>query len=214
MAKSKKRESTELCCTAEQRSDSPPLPNVRVSDGSKPQEPLLHEPPRANESIYNTTRTEDIEHELQTIFEAADTDSFSPDIGRNRKNGFSASHDVDFKPDDFASRLRKRLSFTSTNSAKSQKKRRKAGVRSSSGNSTSNEMQTMKQKLSKDLLSDQSKAQGGYDSDAEAIEDATFEAFQLHGQSPGGGSPTRSRAPSFRRTDLRNIEWTRPGSEQ
>lgn len=214
MAKSKKRESTELCCTAEQRSDSPPLPNARVSDGSKPQQPLLHESPQVDRSRYNTTRTEDIEHELQTIFEAADGDAFPPDIRRSRHDGISTSHDADFKPENFAARLRKRLSFTSTKSAHSQGKRRKAGARGSSGNSTSNELQTMKQKLSKDLLSDQARAEGGYDSDAEAIEEAALESFQLYSPSPGNGSPIRSRAESFRRTDLRSIEWTRPGREQ
>lgn len=214
MTKPKKRESTELCCTAEQRSDSPPLPHARVSDGSKPQQPLLHKSPQTDGSRYNTTRIDDIEHELQTIFETADGDAFPPDIRRSRHEGISTSHDADFKPENFASRLRKRLSFTSAKSTHSQGKRRKEGARGSSGASTSNELQTMKQKLSRDLLSDQARAEGGYDSDAEAIEDAALESFQLDSPSPGNGSPIRSRAESFRRTDLRSIEWIRPGHEQ
>ncbi|KAJ9665115.1 hypothetical protein H2201_004775 [Coniosporium apollinis] len=72
----------------------------------------------------------------------------------------------------------------------------------------------MKQKLSKDLLSDQARTEGGYDSDAEAIEEAALESFQLYSPSPGNGSPIRSRAESFRRTDLRSIEWIRPGHRQ
>ncbi|KAF2690611.1 hypothetical protein K458DRAFT_398625 [Lentithecium fluviatile CBS 122367] len=201
---------SKLCCTVEQdeRSDSPDLPNARVSEATPAKLPLLPKRPQSQNSHFTSARTDDL-HELQQIFDNAKDDEARPATPRKvtrarfiRPSVYSL-HSL-HKMKSMHSIIRRKFSKDLSNNPSSN--HLKAGgtkknaapaaddtVLKQSNDGPNLQLKITKDDLKKDLLSDKKPAEGGYDSDAEVLDDIA--------KNIGKKSPSK-------RPSVHSIEWT------
>ncbi|OCL11825.1 hypothetical protein AOQ84DRAFT_422197 [Glonium stellatum] len=194
-----------LCCAADQRSgsSSPELPNARLSESTPARRPLL--PLRGNSygSRFTSAQSEDL-HELRQIFDGAVTE-YNPESptrsGRGARTS-SSSHNLQ-KIRSVQALIKKKLSRDLS------KSRSSILTKGPPSHATGNEgdhgtvikinrqgpntdVKITKEDLRNDLLSDKKPEEGGYDPDAEVLDDIVKRLDRK--------TPTK-------RTSIHSIEW-------
>jgi hypothetical protein len=182
---------SKLCCTAEQegRPDSPGLPNARVNQATPAKRPLLPKDASSPNSRFTSARSEDL-HELQEIFHNArhsDEDRAMPMRGVRARFSRSSMHSIRslHKMTSMRSIIRRKFSKNLKEQApdlvparpntkheghKSVQSEPDTVVRQVK-DGPNHQLQITKDDLRKDLLSDKKPDEGGYDSDAEMLDD-------------------------------------------
>jgi hypothetical protein len=202
---------SKLCCTAEQgeHPDSPKLPNARVNEAPAPARlPLLPKPVGSVNSRFASARTEDL-HELQQIFENAkdnEPTGASPNktCGRARFNKPSiySLHSL-HKMKSMRSLIRRKFSrdltkkpsgdaMLSTNAKEGSTPAQETVVKHQN-DGPNVQVKIIEDDLRKDLLSDKRPDEGGYDSDAQVLDDIARNI----------GKKTPIKRPS-----IHSIDWT------
>ncbi|KAH9881191.1 hypothetical protein J1614_001686 [Plenodomus biglobosus] len=199
-----------LCCTAEQegRTDSPELPNARISETTPANRPLLLQAEGSPTSRFTSARSEDL-HELREIFDSAQVQSDSHALpspmprsrfGRQSMHSLRSLH----KMSSMRSIIRRKFSKDTPGHdlACSSGASLKDGKTISEESSTmiiqqkegpDEQLRATKDHLRNHLLSDKKPEQGGYDSDAEMLDDI---ANRIGKKTPG------------KRLSIHSIEWT------
>ncbi|KAF1833329.1 hypothetical protein BDW02DRAFT_383056 [Decorospora gaudefroyi] len=179
---------SKLCCIAEQdhRPDSPELPNARVSQITPAKRPLLTPNASSPNSRFTSARSEEL-HELRDIFHnARDSDehravpmqALRPRFSRPSMHSLHNLH----KMTSMRSILRRKLSRGPLNKAplgppvRSESKAQSIHVEHDTvikqvNHGPNQQLQITKDDLRKHLLSDKKAHEGGYDSDAEMLDD-------------------------------------------
>jgi hypothetical protein len=201
---------SKLCCTAEQdgRSDSPELPNARVSQPTPVNRPLLPKHGSSPNSRFTSARTEDL-HELDEIFHnARDSDQDRVTPMRTLRARFSrpSMHSIRslHKMTSMRSLIRRKFSkelpkkASGISSVHTQPRHRSLTpapdtVVKQLRNGPKEQLQITKDDLRKDLLSDKKPDEGGYDSDAEALDEI---ADNIGKKSP------------IKRPSIHSVDWT------
>jgi hypothetical protein len=201
---------SKLCCTAEQdsRSDSPELPNARVSQPTPVNRPLLPKHGSSPNSRFTSARTEDL-HELDEIFHnARDSDQDRVTQMRTLRARFSrpSMHSIRslHKMTSMRSLIRRKFSkelpkkALGISSVHTQPRHRSLTPASDTvvkqlKNGLKEQLQITKDDLRKDLLSDKKPDEGGYDSDAEALDEI---ADNIGKKSP------------IKRPSIHSVDWT------
>jgi hypothetical protein len=202
---------SKLCCTAEQEGhpDSPELPNARVNEApASARLPLLLKPVGSVNSRFTSARTEDL-HELRQIFENAKDNEpirVSPikAAGRARFNKPSiySLHSL-HKMKSMRSLIRRKFSRDLINNpsgdpmlssvAKEGVTPAQDTVVKQQNDEPNAQVKITKDDLRKDLLSDKRPDEGGYDSDAQVLDDIARNIAKK----------TPSKRPS-----IHSIDWT------
>jgi hypothetical protein len=200
---------SKLCCTAEQegRSGSPELPNARVSDTTPANRPLLPKQPSSPNSHFTSARSEDL-HELRQIFDNARDDgpdkASPPKVPRARHSRASvySLHSL-HKMTSMRSILRRKFSKDMPKKASDASVRPQTAERpineepdtviKRSTEDPKQQLKVTKEDLRKDLLSDKKPAEGGYDSDAEVLDDVARNI----------GKKTPNKRPS-----IHSVDWS------
>lgn len=178
---------SKLCCTAEQegRSDSPELPNARLSGATPAKQPLLPKLPTSPNSRFTSVRTDDL-HELQKIFHHAQdvadghaTPTRAPRARFSRASIYSL-HSL-HKMTSMRSIIKRKFSRDLAKKDSGLKIHIEASqnvttfdqdtVIQVSREEVKQQLKITKEDLRKDLLSDKKPDEGGYDSDAEMLDD-------------------------------------------
>ncbi|KAF2653171.1 hypothetical protein K491DRAFT_718299 [Lophiostoma macrostomum CBS 122681] len=207
-----------LCCTTDQddRSSSPALPNARLNNVTPAKLPLLPKRQDSDGSRFTSARSEDL-HELQQIFDHAEdrnSKETSPDKtprSRFMRPSINSLHSLQ-KVKSVHALIKRRLSKdlskttpTSTPKSKSDMDRRQDvdddTVIKVARDGPNLQLKITKSDLRKDLLSDKKPDEGGYDSDAEVLDDV---AKRIAKKSPS------------KRTSIHSIDWktSSPTSKQ
>ena len=204
-----------LCCTKEQRggSSSPDLPNARTIDATlatpatQAKQHLLSSPPSVPESCnspFTSTRTDEL-HELREIFNGAKDSQQSPPPLRSdsrvhllRRSG--SLQKIKTAHTKLKWKFSKELSGKDSKQHLKRSPQRKAKLQKAPGKKPQdgqplNAKVAKADLLRKDLLSDKSRDEGGYDSDAQILDDIAKKIGK--------------RTPS-KRTSLHSIEWSAP----
>lgn len=201
---------TKLCCTAEQEGcpDSPELPNARITEAPTPaQLPLLPRSGEFTDSRFTSARTEDL-HELQHIFNSAEQDeptrtspSKAPSRLRFDKPSMHSLRSM-HKMKSMRSLIRRKFSkdlVVKPSGCQAPPLSIEAGkcvpdtvVKQPTGGPIP-QLHFTKDDLKKNLLSDKRPDEGGYDSDAQMLDDIARNI----------GRRTPSKRPS-----IHSIEWT------
>jgi hypothetical protein len=178
---------SKLCCTAEQegRPDSPELPNARLSGATPAKQPLLPKLATSPNSRFTSVRTDDL-HELQEIFhhaqDGADGQATPTRVPRARFSRASiySLHSLHKMTSmrslikrKFSRDLAKKDSGLQIHIEASQKVTTidQDTVVRTSKEEAKQQLKITKHDLRKDLLSDKKPDEGGYDSDAEMLDD-------------------------------------------
>ena len=197
---------SKLCCTAEQegRPDSPELPNARVSQATPAKRPLLPNDASSPNSRFTSARSEDL-HELREIFHNArdsDEDRAMPMRAIRARFSRPSMHSIRslHKMTSMRSIIRRKFSKDLTNEAPDLVPARSNSIQSEPGtvlrqtkDGPNLQLQITKEDLRKDLLSDKKPDEGGYDSDAEVLDDIA--------KNVGKKSPTK-------RPSIHSVDWT------
>jgi hypothetical protein len=178
---------SKLCCTAEQegRSDSPELPNARVSSATPAKAPLLRPEVASPNSHFTSARSEEL-HELRQIFREAqdhDSDRVSPSKApraRTSRASIISLHSL-HKMTSMRSIIRKKFSkdmpkrdskvFLEPHPETRANLLEADTVIKHADEQSKQQLRVTKDDLRKDLLSDKRPDEGGYDSDAEVLDD-------------------------------------------
>ncbi|KAF1995049.1 hypothetical protein P154DRAFT_566924 [Amniculicola lignicola CBS 123094] len=195
---------SKLCCTTEQegRANSPDLPNVRLSDATPARRPLLPKDASSPSSQFTSARSEEL-HELRQIFDNARDDEMNPvSTPKSHRSRFSrpSVHSLP-KIRSVHALIRRKLSkdlgkstpTTPLNHGGKQKQvvhDQADTVVKSPRKGPNLQLKITKDDLRKDLLSDKKPDQGGYDSDAEVLDDIAKNV----------GKRTPSKRPSIHRS--------------
>jgi hypothetical protein len=201
---------SKLCCTAEQegRSDSPELPNARVSQATPAKRPLLPNDASSPNSRFTSARSEDL-HELREIFHNArhsEEDRAGPMRAIRARFSRPSMHSIRslHKMTSMRSMIRRKFSKDLTKEAPDMIPARRE-VKHMSVHSEpdtvvrqvkdgpNQQLQITKEDLRKDLLSDKKPDEGGYDSDAEMLDDIA--------KNIGKKSPSK-------RPSIHSVDWT------
>jgi hypothetical protein len=198
-----------LCCTAEQdgREGSPELPNARVSASVPANLPLLPTQSGSPNSHFTSARSEDL-HELRQIFDNARDDgpdtSSPPKVPRTRHSRASiySLHSL-HKMTSMRSILRRKFSKDMPKKSSDASVRLPTAERpideepdtviKRSNEEPKQQLKVTKEDLRKDLLSDKKPAEGGYDSDAEVLDDVARNI----------GKKTPNKRPS-----IHSVDWS------
>jgi hypothetical protein len=201
---------SKLCCTAEQdeRSDSPELPNARVTETTPAKLPLLPKRPPSQNSHFTSARTDEL-HELRQIFENAKDEEARPPTTQKPGRGHFIRPSVYslhslHKMKSMHSIIRRKFSKDLTKNPSNNDIKHGGGKRNAqpAGNDTvlkqanngpNLQLGITKDDLRKDLLSHKKPDEGGYDSDAEVLDDIA--------KNIGKKSPSK-------RPSVHSIEWT------
>lgn len=199
---------SKLCCTAEQdgRPDSPELPNTRVSQATPAKRPLLPKDTASLNSRFTSAQSADF-HELRNIFEnaqdQADGVASPPRASHARKRGSLYSLRSLHKMTSMRSIIRRKFSkdlpkglLTTPTRPKSKDKSVSevpATVVKQQRDGPNQQLNITKDDLKKHLLSDRKPDEGGYDPDAEVLDDI---ASNIGKKAPG------------KRPSLHSIDWT------
>ncbi|KAF2625340.1 hypothetical protein BU25DRAFT_397324 [Macroventuria anomochaeta] len=178
---------SKLCCTAEQegRSDSPELPNARLSGATPAKQPLLPKQPGSPNSRFTSVRSDEL-HELHQIFNHAQdgadeqaTPTRAPRARFSRASIYSL-HSL-HKMTSMRSLIKRKFSRDLTKKDSGLKIHVEATqkvttsdqdtVVRTSKDEAKQQLKITKDDLRKDLLSDKKPDEGGYDSDAEMLDD-------------------------------------------
>ncbi|KAH7389652.1 hypothetical protein DE146DRAFT_173047 [Phaeosphaeria sp. MPI-PUGE-AT-0046c] len=190
---------SKLCCAAEQegREGSPDLPNARITAPTPPSQPLLFA--GSPNSQFTSARSEDL-LELRHIFDNNTNKSGSPKAPRicsNRPSIYSL-HSL-HKMTSMRSILKRKF-FKETSKNFSDLSAGRPAIKEESGTMLKHhqadpqrQLKVTKDDLRRDLLSDKKPAEGGYDSDAEALDDVAHNV----------GKKTPSKRPS-----IHSVDWT------
>lgn len=198
---------SKLCCTAEQqgRSGSPDLPNIRVSAATPAKRPLLPKQAGSPNSHFTSARSDEL-HELRQIFEDARDCSpkqASPGKGLRTRSSRQSVYSLQslHKMTSMRSIIRRKFSkdLKKKNSVVSNKLKKKASIEEPatvikhSKHDPKAQLNITKDNLRKDLLSDKKPDEGGYDSDAEVLDDVARNI----------GKKTPNKRPS-----IHSVDWT------
>jgi glutamyl-tRNA reductase len=201
---------TKLCCTAEQddRSDSPELPNARVSQATPANQPLLLKDISSPNSRFTSAGTEDL-NELHEIFHNArdsNQDRAMPMRALRARFSRPSIHSIRslHKMTSMRSLIRRKFSKelpTKTSgvlSVHAEPKQKSIASISDTvvkqlKHGPNQQLQITKDDLRKDLLSDKKPDEGGYDSDAEVLDDIA--------KNIGKKSPSK-------RPSIHSVDWT------
>jgi hypothetical protein len=208
-----------LCCTKEQRggSSSPELPNARTANATlatpatQAKQRLLSAPPSipdSSSSPFTSTRTDEL-HELREIFDGAkDNQASSPlplrssDSRTRLLRRSSSLQKISAVHSKLKRKFSKDLSGKNSKQHLRRSPHRKAKLQKSRGNLDKKPQdgpylyaKATKAELRKDLLSNKKPDEGGYDSDAQILDDIAKKIGK--------------RTPS-KRTSLHSIEWSAP----
>lgn len=201
---------SKLCCTAEEeaRPDSPELPNVRVNKATPAKRPLLSKQNGSQSSRFTSARTEDL-NELHLIFGNAkdtDDDRSSPTkmhsrFARPSVYSLRSLH----KMKSMHSLIRRKFSRDLTKKPSATQVKH-SGAKTSAPSTADPDtvlrqpkdgpnlqVKLTKEDIRRDLLSDKQPAEGGYDPDAEMLDDV--------GRNIGKRTPSK-------RLSVHSIEWT------
>lgn len=202
---------SKLCCTEEQSrsSSSPELPNARLSGATPARQPLLHHRIGSQSSRFTSARTEEL-HELRQIFDKA-MDDKSKEASSPAKTPRShllrpsvySLHSI-HKMKSMHALIRQKLSKDSTKTAsnshlKDEVTEKKcpedepSTVVQSPRDGPNLQLKITKADLRKDLLSDKRPEEGGYDPDAEVLDDIAKNV---------------GKRSSLKRPSLHSIDWT------
>jgi hypothetical protein len=200
---------SKLCCTGDQdeRSDSPELPNARVNE-TPAKLPLLPKRPPSQNSHFTSARTDDL-HELRQIFDNAKDDGSKPPSPRKagrahliRPSVYSlhSLHKMKSMHSIIRQKFTKDLSKVSPGNP-SRPENAKTNAEPTTTNtvlkqpndSPNLQLNITKHDLKKNLLSDKKPDEGGYDSDAQMLDDIAKNIGR--------------KAPS-KRPSVHSIEWT------
>jgi hypothetical protein len=197
-----------LCCTAEQegRPGSPELPNVRVNEATPATRPLLPKESASPSSRFTSAGTQEM-HELQQIFEnAQDVDDQTspkraPRSRSSRQSVYSlrSLHRMTSMRSIIRRKFSKDLSRKGSSLSNGQHKAQDViseepdTVIRRPNDEPKQQLKVTKEDLRKDLLSDKSPDEGGYDSDAEVLDDIA--------RNVGKKSPNK-------RPSIHSIDWT------
>lgn len=178
---------SKLCCTAEQegRPDSPELPNARPSGATPAKQLLLPKLPNSPNSRFTSVRTDDL-HELQEIFHhAQDGTDDQPTPTRAPRARFSRAsvyslHSL-HKMTSMRSLIKRKFSRDFSKKDSGLKIHIEASqkvttidqdtVVTNPREEAKHQLKITKEDLRKDLLSDKNPDEGGYDPDAEMLDD-------------------------------------------
>lgn len=201
---------SKLCCTADEdgRATSPPLPNARMSDATPARRPLLHQGAGSQGSHFTSARSEDL-HELREIFHNAQ-DPQDPNSSHEKPNrarflrpsvySLHSLHRIKSVPGLGKKKRSRDMKKTPANVLTKRQRPRKDSpdvepetVIRATQDVPNLQLNITKSDLRKDLLSDKVPEEGGYDPDAEVLDDI---ARRVSKKSP-------SKRPS-----LHSIDWT------
>ncbi|KAJ4357791.1 uncharacterized protein N0V89_002367 [Didymosphaeria variabile] len=202
---------SKLCCTTEQEGhpDSPELPNGRMTEAPTPARlPLLPKPVGSVNSRFTSARTEDL-HELRQIFDNAKDNEptrLSPTKAAARarftKPSIYSLHSI-HRMKSMRSLIRRKFSrdlakkpfgdLAQSNEGKKAAKSAPETVIKQHKSRHDVQLQITKDDLRKDLLSDKRRDEGGYDSDAQVLDDIAKNI----------GKKTPNKRPS-----IHSIDWT------
>ncbi|KAF2737252.1 hypothetical protein EJ04DRAFT_488215 [Polyplosphaeria fusca] len=197
---------SKLCCTVEQESrpDSPDLPPARVSEITPARQPLLLKRPGSSASRFTSALSEDL-HELRQIFDSAQhvkaTENSPPKLGiRIPRPSIHSLHRVKSVQAFIKRKLSKDLTSSTPPSRLGDSGKQKITETEDVDtmikvprHGPNLELKITKNDLRKDLLSDKKPADGGYDSDAEVLDDLA--------RNIGKKSPSK-------RPSIHSIDWT------
>lgn len=202
---------SKICCTAEQEGnpDSPELPNARLSEVPTPARlPLLPKPLGSMNSQFTSARTEDL-HELRQIFDNVKDNEpthVSPTKAASRarfkKPSIYSLHSL-HKMKSMRSLIRRKFSrdlsrkpseehALSSNARKAADPNSDTVAKQNKG-SPNLQVKSAKEDLKKDLLTDKRPDEGGYDSDAQVLDDIA--------RNIGKKTPNK-------RASIHSIDWT------
>ncbi|KAG9200140.1 hypothetical protein G6514_007618 [Epicoccum nigrum] len=175
-----------LCCTAEQegRPDSPELPNARLSSVTPAKQPLLPKTPTSLNSRFASVRSDEL-HELHHIFDHAQDPADRATPTRALRARFSQASVYSLrnlhKMTSMRSLLQRRFSRDLARKESGLKIHIEATQKvTKSTHDTAvkalkdkaiQRLKVTKEDLRKDLLSDKKPHEGGYDSDAQILDD-------------------------------------------
>ncbi|KAF2872770.1 hypothetical protein BDV95DRAFT_606345 [Massariosphaeria phaeospora] len=202
---------SKLCCTAEQeaREGSPELPNARLSAATPANKPLLHNKNASQGSRFTSARSEDL-HELRQIFDnAKDHDADETTPAKSPRSRFArpsvyslhSLHKMKSMHALIKRRFSKDMSRKDSNGQPTTSTPKKKPSIAEDADTAAKQardgpelqLKAAKDGLRKDLLSDKKPAEGGYDSDAEVLDDIARNM----------GKKSASKRPS-----IHSIDWT------
>ncbi|CAN9309684.1 unnamed protein product [Alternaria sp. RS040] len=200
---------TKLCCTAEQdhRSESPELPNARLSQLTPANRPLLPKSTGSPGSRFASARSEDL-HELREIFhnaQASDQDRAMPMRALRARFSRPSMHSIPslHKMTSMRSLIRRKFSkelpekASGVSSAHTQPKQNSITSIPDTVvkqlKDSNQQLRITKHDLRKDLLSDKKPDEGGYDSDAKVLDDI---------------AKNIGKKPLSKRPSIRSVDWT------
>jgi hypothetical protein len=203
-----------LCCTAEQegRPDSPELPNARLSSVTPAKQPLLPKTPASLNSRFTSVRSDEL-HELHQIFDhAQDTagDRATPTQALRARFSRASVYSLRnlHKMTSMRSLLQRRFSRDLARKESGLKIHIEATQRVTKSNydtvvkapkdKAMQQLKITKEDLRKDLLSDKKPHEGGYDSDAQILDDLA--------RNIGKKSPSK-------RASIHSVNWS-PSTER
>ena len=177
---------SKLCCTAEQdgRSGSPELPNARLSGATPAKQPLLPKQHSSPDSRFTSVRSDEL-HELHQIFNHAQDDQDAPTRAPRGRFSRASIYSLQslHKMTSMRSLIKRKFSKDLTEKGSGLKIHIEATQKVTTEDQdtvvrTTNEeakqqLKITKDDLRRDLLSDKKPDEGGYDSDAEMLDDIT-----------------------------------------
>ncbi|KAH8696832.1 hypothetical protein GQ44DRAFT_753835 [Phaeosphaeriaceae sp. PMI808] len=227
---------SKLCCTAEQegRSESPELPNARVSESRPVHQPLLAKQNASSSPRRTSAQSEDL-HELRQIFENAQ------DAASNQSTPTKAKRARTSRPSIYSLRSLHRMtsmrSIIRKKFSKDLKRKdsKASALRPKTDKALGQELDTViknpngkpnrqvkvtKEDIQKDLLSDKRPIEGGYDSDAKILDDIARNVAKsspskrpsIHSVdwSPSTGSKSTPGSSTQRRNSVELKSYERP----
>ncbi|KAF9693589.1 hypothetical protein EKO04_008180 [Ascochyta lentis] len=230
---------SKLCCTAEQegRPDSPELPNARLGGATPAKRPLLPKQAISPDSHFTSVRSDEL-HELHQIFDHAQDDPATP--ARTPRARFSRAsiyslHSL-HKMTSMRSLIKRKFSRDLVRKDSGLKIHIEATQKVTTGDQdtvvrvskdeTKQQLRITKDDLRKDLLSDKKPDEGGYDSDAEMLDDfarnlgkkTPSKRASIHsvnwspstGSKATPGSSTKSRTKTACKHDLQPYQIQKP----
>ncbi|KAF2261460.1 hypothetical protein CC78DRAFT_355595 [Lojkania enalia] len=201
---------SKMCCTVEEgdRASSPALPNARLGDATPAKRPLLSNQCGSNGSRFTSARSEDL-HELRQIFNNA-TDPGPTEAtlakshhARAKRPSVYSLHSL-HRVKSVHAFLKRKLSINSPKTDTDQTPKSNGNQKDEIASDPDTviksprdgpvlQLKLTKDDLRRDLFSDKKPAEGGYDSDAEVLDDVARNI----------GKKTPSKRPS-----VHSIDWT------
>lgn len=190
---------SKLCCAAEQegRQGSPDLPNARISAPTPASQPLLSA--GSPSSQFTSARSEDL-LELRQIFDSNENNPTPPKAPRTRSSrpsiySLHSLHKMTSMRSILRRKFSKDLSRKPSNASPVKRtiKEEPDTIVKHPQADQQRQLKVTKDHLRRDLLSDKTPAEGGYDDDAEVLDDVARNV----------GKKTPSKRPS-----IHSVDWS------